>query len=72
MDIVGRLDVAQLMLYGFWLFFFALVYYLRREDKREGYPLVSPRGPVKGWPSPPGPKEFIPREGERTEDTTHA
>ena len=63
MDIVGRLDVAQLMLYGFWLFFFALVYYLRREDKREGYPLESRRGPVGGWPAPPGPKAFLAREG---------
>jgi poly-D-alanine transfer protein DltD len=27
-------------LYAFWLFFFALVWYLHRENKREGYPLV--------------------------------
>lgn len=32
-------DVAQLVLYGFVLFFIGLLYYLRREDRREGYPL---------------------------------
>lgn len=64
MGFIGNIDVAQIVLYVFWLFFFALVYYLRREDKREGYPLASPRGPVKGWPAPPGLKAFVPREGE--------
>jgi len=29
------------VLYTFWLFFAGLVFYLRREDRREGYPLVS-------------------------------
>ncbi len=33
------LDVAQVTLYVFWIFFGCLIYYLRREDKREGYPL---------------------------------
>ena len=33
------LDVAQITLYAFWLFFAGLVFYLRREDRREGYPL---------------------------------
>ncbi|GAA4036248.1 photosynthetic reaction center subunit H [Sphingomonas rosea] len=37
--IVGRLDVAELVFYAFVLFFVALVFYLRREDRREGYPL---------------------------------
>lgn len=36
---VGRLDVAELAFYAFALFFFALVLYLRREDRREGYPI---------------------------------
>ena len=35
------LDVAQVTLYVFWIFFACLIYYLRREDKREGYPLDS-------------------------------
>ncbi|MDR7101562.1 photosynthetic reaction center subunit H [Croceicoccus sp. BE223] len=38
-NIVGFIDVAELALYAFTLFFFALVFWLRREDRREGYPL---------------------------------
>jgi photosynthetic reaction center H subunit len=33
------MDVAQVVLYVFWFFFFGLIFYLRREDRREGYPL---------------------------------
>ena len=33
--ITGYIDVAQLALYAFFLFFGWLVFYLRREDKRE-------------------------------------
>ena len=36
-----RLDVAQVCLYAFWIFFFGLIYWLRKEDRREGYPLES-------------------------------
>lgn len=42
--ITGYVDVAQLALYAFWIFFAGLVIYLRREDKREGYPLRSDAG----------------------------
>ncbi|PZO52128.1 MAG: photosynthetic reaction center subunit H [Alphaproteobacteria bacterium] len=35
----GGLDVAEWVLYAFFLFFFGLIAYLRREDRREGYPL---------------------------------
>lgn len=35
----GSLDVAQMVLYAFWLFFAGLLWYLRQEDRREGYPL---------------------------------
>lgn len=35
----GSLDVAQVVLYAFWLFFAGLIWYLRQEDRREGYPL---------------------------------
>src|SRR3712207_910916 len=58
-------DVAELAFYAFVLFFLGLVYYLRREDKREGYPLDSDRSDgggrvtVRGFPNPPGPKKFI-------------
>ena len=64
--ITGYIDVAQLVLYAFWIFFFGLVIYLRREDKREGYPLESGRttrsgGRVKvqGFPAVPPPKTFL-------------
>lgn len=59
----GKIDVAQIAIYAFWLFFAGLVYYLRREDKREGYPMVSdgPGGVIQGFPRTPGPKRFIHR-----------
>ena len=62
--ITHHLDVAQLTLYAFWIFFAALVLYLRREDKREGYPLESARGAragrgkLQGFPAAPPPKTF--------------
>jgi photosynthetic reaction center H subunit len=59
--ITGYIDVAQLVLYAFWIFFAGLIIYLRREDKREGYPLESDRSGrvrVQGWPAIPKPKIF--------------
>ena len=41
--ITGYIDVAQVALYAFWIFFAGLIFYLRKEDKREGYPLVTER-----------------------------
>ena len=41
--ITQYIDVAQIVLYVFWFFFAGLIWYLRREDKREGYPLESDR-----------------------------
>lgn len=38
-NIVGFIDVAELALYAFTLFFICLIFWLRREDRREGYPL---------------------------------
>ena len=52
--ITQYVDVAQLVLYAFWAFFFGLIYYLQRESHREGYPMDSGRenGPqIGGWPS---------------------
>ena len=59
--ITSYLDVAQLVLYAFWLFFAGLIYYLLRENKREGYPLVSDRKNVvvEGFPFIPSPKMFL-------------
>ena len=42
--ITSNIDVAQVVLYAFWIFFAGLVFYLRREDRREGYPLESEVG----------------------------
>ena len=38
-QITAGFDVALLVFYAFVAFFIALVFYLRREDRREGYPL---------------------------------
>ncbi|KXX65869.1 photosynthetic reaction center subunit H [Marichromatium gracile] len=64
--ITEYIDVAQLTIWAFWFFFAGLIYYLRQEDKREGYPLDSDRtersgGRVKvvGFPGMPAPKTFI-------------
>lgn len=59
--ITGTIDVAQVTLYAFWVFFAGLIFYLRREDKREGYPLESDRSAlvrVQGFPAMPSPKTF--------------
>ena len=40
----GNVDLAQISLYLFWLFFAGLVIYLQRENMREGYPLQNEDG----------------------------
>ena len=58
---IGNLDVAQIVLYAFFVFFAGLVYYLRREDRREGYPLESEafeRQKPRGFLLIPRPKVF--------------
>jgi photosynthetic reaction center H subunit len=60
------LDVAQVTLYVFWIFFACLIFYLRREDKREGYPLDSTSlggGIAHGFPRMPEPKNYLLRDG---------
>jgi photosynthetic reaction center H subunit len=59
-SIVGSIDVAQVVLYTFFVFFIGLIIYLRREDKREGYPLIADGGRVQGegYPSMPAAKTF--------------
>jgi photosynthetic reaction center H subunit len=60
------MDLAQVTLYVFWIFFACLIYYLRREDKREGYPLDSDAlggGIVHGFPRMPNPKSYLLRDG---------
>ena len=52
-----NIDLASVLLYVFWAFFAGLIWYLHRENKREGYPLVSDRAnsslELVGFPAPP-------------------
>jgi photosynthetic reaction center H subunit len=65
--LTGYVDVAQIVLYAFFLFFFGLVFWLRREDRREGYPLEAEvTGRLKS-PDPiliPSPKLFHLADGK--------
>ncbi len=59
-------DVGLLVIDTWVLFFIGLIYYLRREDQREGYPLISERTgrPIHNnfIPSPPK-KTFLLEDG---------
>lgn len=55
------IDLAQVVLYMFIGSFLCLVYYLHRENKREGYPLENERSgriTVQGFPPVPSPKTY--------------
>ena len=75
-----QIDLAQLLIVAFVLFFFGLVYYIRGEDKREGYPLeeaIPTLGHrIVGFPTLREPKTYerleggtvtLPQEYERRE-----
>lgn len=65
--IVGSLDVAQVVLYAFWIFFAGLIWYIRQEDRREGYPLeddVSGRYSKDPWLFVPSKKTFLLPHGQ--------
>ncbi len=67
--ITQYVDVAQIVLYLFWLFFAGLIYYLLRENHREGYPMDSgvENGPhIEGWPPVPHSKTFKHEHGHET------
>lgn len=63
--ITSYMDVPQIALYAFWIFFAGLIFYLRREDRREGYPLERDPADRSGRPATevlpliPGPKTFL-------------
>ena len=65
--ITQYIDVAQIALYVFWIFFAGLIYYLLCENKREGYPLESDRSggriQVQGYPAIPRAKTYLLRDG---------
>jgi photosynthetic reaction center H subunit len=66
-NITGYIDLAQILLYVFWIFFAGLIWYLVMENHREGYPMESSssgRAVVKGFPIPE-PKTFL-LEGGKT------
>jgi photosynthetic reaction center H subunit len=57
--ITEYMDLAQLALYVFWIFFFSLVIYLHREGKREGWPLQMSSGDLRtGMGGMPKPKTY--------------
>lgn len=61
----GNFDLASAAIWGFWIFFALLVYYIQRENMREGYPLKDDEGgpsTLVSWPLPED-KTFILRDG---------
>ena len=59
-SITSYIDLAQIILYAFWVFFAGLIYYLALENHREGYPMDTgfhSRAVATGWPIP-DPKTF--------------
>lgn len=73
MEEVGRIteyiDIAQITLYLFWIFFAGLILYLLQENKREGYPLDGYNDRNKFgvfFPPMPEPKTYLlPHGGEK-------
>jgi photosynthetic reaction center H subunit len=66
--ITSYVDVAQLVLYAFWIFFAGVIYYLVRENRREGYPLETWRGDAaEGWIPMPEPKTYRLASGEEVQ-----
>ncbi len=68
--LVAGIDLPLILVIAFFLFFLCLIYYLRQEDKREGYPLqpdprdrVRPRVDIVGFPPMPAPKMFLQAHG---------
>jgi photosynthetic reaction center H subunit len=66
--LTSSLDTAQVVLYAFWIFFAGLIYWLRKEDRREGYPLETDNPRIVGSAAGvlailPAPKTFLLPEG---------
>ena len=58
----GNFDLASLAIWMFWAFFAVLVFYLQRENMREGYPMQNDDGSDSANQGPfplPQPKTFI-------------
>lgn len=62
----GDFDLASAAIWGFWIFFAGLIYYLQTENMREGYPLVDDDGSPSSGPGifpTPKDKTFELRDG---------
>jgi photosynthetic reaction center H subunit len=69
MTFFGNFDLAQLVLYLFWIFFFGLIIYIQRETMREGYPMEAETDGRVGMYGPftmPSPKTFLLPHGQGT------
>lgn len=67
---LANVDLVEVLFTLFFVFFFGLVYYLQREAKREGYPLVNDRSDrvkVQGFPAMPSPKTYYLDDGRTVE-----
>ncbi len=65
--ITNYIDVPQVVLYLFWIFFVGLLFYLQRESRREGYPLHTDLNGTEKKMLPfywPPPKTFLLANGE--------
>lgn len=65
--LLENIDLTEISLYVFFLFFIGLILYLRREDRREGYPLEEDTTgrlePIEGLLWFPKPKTFRMADG---------
>ena len=43
-NLVGSIDLVEILFTLFWLFFFGLVFYIQREGRREGFPVMHENG----------------------------
>jgi Photosynthetic reaction centre, H-chain N-terminal region. len=58
----GEVDLASVSLWLFWIFFAGLIFYIQRENMREGYPLEDDDGnaaPNQGLFPVPEDKTFV-------------
>lgn len=58
---IGNFDLASLSLWLFWIFFAGLIFYIQRENMREGYEFENDDGSKSSFQSPfpmPEPKTF--------------
>ncbi|MGF1456787.1 MAG: photosynthetic reaction center subunit H [Alphaproteobacteria bacterium] len=59
--VFGQVDAAELAVYAFFAFFFGLVFFIQRESRREGFPLIDEKtGKEKAmsWIFLPTPKVY--------------